>query len=308
MYRWPRWRGGPVLNAAISGVEVALWDILGKLLDVPVYKLLGGAARDKIRLYQASSGAEGVLAVKELGFTATKTGVSGLTRPLKRPWDVKAAAKNFEEMRLAVGDDFDIGTDAHGNCTPIMALEYCKAIEDFRPMWIEEPVQVEAYDALEWLGNHTTVPMATGERHFTKWDFEDMISRHIVNYVQPDVIICGGISETKKIAAMAEAQFIEVAIHNPGSLVGTLASLHVDACTSNCVIQEFKYKYVEPSGWQEDLFYGTRINYKDGFAMLPDKPGIGTDMDEKVAEKHLVTMEEDANPQTYFEDGSVRDH
>ena len=267
---------------------------------------MGGAARDKIRLYVHGSGKEGVQMAKELGYTAIKTGVAGLGSPLKRPWDVKAAAKNIEEMRLEAGDDFDILTDAHGNLTPIMALEYCKAIEDYRVMWIEEPVQPEANDSLDWLGQHTTVPLATGERHFTKWGFEDMISRHLVSYVQPDVIICGGLSETKKICAMAEAQFIEAAPHNPGALISTLGSFHIDACTSNCVIQESKARYIDyGDSWEADLFYGTTITVKDGFAMLPDKPGIGCELNEKVAEKHPITGQ---NPQTYFEDGSVRDH
>jgi galactonate dehydratase len=308
MYRWPRWRGGPVLNSAISAAEIALWDILGKLLDVPIYQLLGGAARDRIRLYIHATGRDAVRRAKELGYTAVKTGppTGAVNGVITRPWDVERAAKMFEEMRIEAGDKFDIATDAHGNLNAVMALEYAKAIEPYRPLWLEEPIQPEFNDALEWLGQRTTVPLATGERHFTKFGFEDMISRHLVSYVQPDVIQAGGISETKKICAMAEAQFIDAALHNPSSLPCTLASLHIDACTPNCVIQESKYKFVvRPSGWEEDLFKGARIKVKDGFAMLPEGPGLGCEFDEKIAEEHPYEL---VDRRTTFEDGSVRDY
>jgi len=308
MYRWPRWRGGPVLNTAISAAEIALWDILGKLLDAPIYQLLGGAARDKIRLYIHGNGKKAVRSAKELGYTAIKTAppTGAVNDVITRPWDVTAAADMFEEMRIEAGEKFDIATDAHGNLNAVMALEYAKAIEQYRPLWIEEPIQPEFNDALEWLGQHTTVPLATGERLFTKFGFEDIISRQLVSYVQPDVIQAGGILETKKICAMAEAQFIDAALHNPSSLPCTLASLHLDACTPNCIIQESKYKFVErPSGWEEDLFMGARIQMKNGFAMLPEAPGLGCEFDEKIAEKHPYEL---SNPQPLFEDGSVRDY
>jgi len=174
------------------------------------------------------------------------------------------------------------------------------------PLWLEEPINIEFNDTLEWLSLRTSVPLATGERHFTKFDFEDIISRHIVSYVQPDVIQAGGISETRKICAMAEAQGIEAALHNPSSLPCTLASLHIDACTPNCFIQESKYKFVErPSNWEADIFKGAHINMKDGYAMLPEGPGLGCEFDEKIAEAHPFEL---VNPQPLYEDGSVMDH
>ena len=309
MYRWPRWRGGPVLNAAISGVDLALWDILGKLLDVPVYRLLGGAARERIRLYIHGSGKQGVQKAKELGYTAIKTSpyvadtIDG-RRVIKRPWNLKRAAKIIEEMRLEAGDDFDILVDAHGLLTPVMALEFAKAIEPYRIMFLEEPVQLEANDSLEWLGQHTTVPLATGERHTTKWMFKELISRHLVSYIQPDVIQCGGITEIKKIAAMAEAQFIEVAPHCPATLSTGLgfASLHVDASTSNCVIQESS---PNPTGWRLDMLSGRSVAIKGGYAELPAWPGLGLKLNEQEAKKHPHA---EPNPSMYFEDGSVADY
>ncbi len=309
MYRWPRWRGGPVLNAAISGVDLALWDILGKLLDVPVYRLIGGAARDKVRLYVHGSGTEGVQRAKQLGYTAIKTSphvtdtIDG-RRVIKRPWNLQRAVKIIEEMRIEAGDELDIMVDAHGLLTPVMALEFAKAIEPFRVMFLEEPIQLEGNDTLEWLGAHTTVPLATGERHTTKWMFEDLISRHLVSYVQPDVIQCGGITELKKIAAMAEAQFIDVAPHCPGSLSTGLglASLHVNAATANCVIQE---SHPNPTGWRLDMFSGRTVTIRDGYAELPSWPGLGLKLNEKEAAKHPPTR---PNPSVYFEDGSVADY
>ncbi len=309
MYRWPRWRGGPILNAAISGVDLALWDILGKLLETPVYRLLGGAARERIRLYMHGSGKEGVQRARQLGFTAVKTGpyVTDLVngrRIIQRPWNLKRAVKIIEEMRLEAGDDFDILIDAHGLLTPVMSLEFAKAIEPYRIMFLEEPIQLEGNDSLEWLGRQTSVPLATGERHTTKWMFEDIIARRLVSYVQPDVIQCGGITELKKIAAMAEAQFIEVAPHCPGSLSTGLglASLHIDASTSNCVIQESR---PNPTGQRLDLFNGRSVKVTDGYAELPQWPGLGLQLNEEVAKQYPAA---EPNNQVFFEDGSVADY
>lgn len=310
MYRWPRWRGGPILNGAISGVDIALWDILGKLLDAPVWRLLGGAARERIRLYMHGGGKAGVQRAKELGFTAIKTGPYGVSRTIngrnviKRPWSLSRAVKMIEDMRVEAGEDFDILVDAHGLLTPTMSLEYAKAIEPYRIMFLEEPIQIEGNDALEWLGRQTTVPMATGERHTTKWMFEDIISRRLVSYVQPDVIQCGGITEIRKIAAMAEAQFIEVAPHCPGSFSTGLglASLHVDAATSNCVIQE---SLPSPTGRKLELFNGRTIKISHGYAELPPWPGVGLKLNDEVAKSFPPT---NPKPEFYFEDGSVADY
>ena len=309
MYRWPRWRGGPVLNAAISGVDLALWDIVGKLLDTPLYRLVGGAARERVRLYIHGSGKAGVQQAKELGYTAIKTSpyvvdMVGGRRVIKRPWKLSRAVKIIEEMRVEAGDEFDILVDAHGLLTPVMALEFAKAIEPYRVMFLEEPIQIEGNDTLEWLGRRTTVPLATGERHTTKWMFEDLISRHLVSYVQPDVIQCGGITEIKKIAAMAEAQFIDVAPHCPGSLLTGLglATLHVNASTSNCVIQESR---PNPTGQRLELFSGRVVTINHGYAELPTWPGLGLKLDEEVARQYPTAP---PNPSMYFEDGAVADY
>ena len=309
MYRWPRWRGGPVLTAAISGIDLALWDILGKALDAPVYQLLGGAARDKVRLYVHGGGAKGVQRAKESGYNAVKTSppvaenIDGV-RVIPHPWNLKRAVAEVEEMRIAAGDDFDILIDAHGLLTPTMALEYAEAIKPYRVMFLEEPVQIEGLDSLEWLSQRTTQPLATGERMVTKWSFEEVISRHLVSFVQPDVIQCGGITEMKKIVSMAEAQFIETAPHGPGLPMTGLfwASLAVCFSSPGCSIQETSGPL--PDDWHLDLFSGRAPEIMDGYALPPVYPGLGLKLDWDVAKKHPHTG---PNLEIFYDDGGIAD-
>jgi galactonate dehydratase len=305
MYRYPRWRGGPVLNSAISAVEIALWDILGQALGVPIYKLLGGAARRRIRLYKdVGSTPEAFLQAKQEGYTAAKSGFVRVDNDLVIPhFAVREGIRMLEKVRQAVGDDFDICIDVHGKLTTVMAVEYCTASEHLRPFFVEEPTQLEDLGELELLRQKTKVPLATGERSFTKWGFAEMCARHLVNYIQPDVVHAGGILELKKIGALAEAFRIEMAPHNPQSEVSTMASLHVDATTPASTIQEYNPRREQ---WIQDLFNGGAVKIKDGFAELPDRPGLGVQLNEEVAAKHPY---QPANrPKYVFKDGAVADH
>ena len=180
-------------------------------------------------------------------------------------------------MRVEGGDDFDILIDAHGRLTPTMALEYCKAVEPYRPFWVEEPIQVEgSNDALEWLSDHTTVPLCMGERNFTKWGFQDIIAKRLVSYLNPDIVHCGGISEFKKIAAMAEAQYIQVSPHITYSKVGITAEIHMGLNCPNSVIQEMASyandPFKESTDWRDDLFFGHRYQIEDGFVTVAGHP------------------------------------
>jgi len=312
MYRWPRWRSvGPVLNASLSAVEIALWDIMGKLLDAPIYQLLGGACRDRVRTYCWIGGstpeqrANALLRAKERGFNAIKCHPKNFGGEMtSRPWDLKLAVAIMKAMREAGGDDFDIGIDGHGFINPVESLEYARAIEQYRPMFFEEPVQSEDLESLKWLVDHTAVPIAMGERMYTKFGFRDVISRHLVSYIQPDVCIAGGISECKKIAAMAEANSIDVAFHNCSSLVCTLASIHLGASTPNTAIVE--NAAVSTDSRESDLFYGAGTELVDGYVNIPDKPGLGIDLDEKVtASRPYQTGRRQSL--LYLNDGSVTD-
>jgi galactonate dehydratase len=305
MFRYPRWRGGPILNSAISAVEIALWDILGKALGVPIYKLLGGAARKRVRLYlDVPATPEAFLQAKQQGYTAAKCNLVGVeSSVVVGSKVVRESARKVEAIRKAVGDDFDIGIDAHGQLTTAMAVDFCTRIEELRPLFVEEATQLEDLGELELLRSKTRVPLATGERSFTKYGFSEYCRRHLVNFVQPDVCHAGGILELKKIGVLAETYRVEMAPHNPQSEVSTLASLHVDASTPAATIQEYNPRKDQ---WIADLFHGGAVKVKDGHAELPDRPGLGVDLDEKVAAQHPYKPVN--RPNYVFPDGSVADY
>ncbi len=305
MYRNPRWRGGPILNSAISAIEIALWDILGQALGQPIYKLLGGKARERVRLYKdVASNVDAFLAAKQEGFTAAKATCIRVDNSIVVPhYTVNEGVKLVEAVRRAVGDNFDICIDVKGEVTPTMALEFCTRVEPFRPMFVEEASQLEDLGELAMLRQKTKVPLATGECSFTKYGFTEFCSRHLVDYIQPDVCHAGGILEMKKIGAIAEAFRVEMAPHNPQSEVSTMASLHIDATTPSSTIQELNPTTDFP--WLADLFQGGGVRYKNGYAELPDRPGLGVSLDEKVAAAH--PYQPVTRPQFKFADGSVAD-
>ena len=305
MFRYPRWRGGPILNSAISAVEIALWDILGKALGVPIYKLLGGRARNRVRMYlDVGDSPEAFLAAKEQGYTAAKSGFIAVKDGIVIPaYATREGARKVEAVRKAVGDDFDICIDAHGKLTTTMAVDFCTRVEELRPLFVEEPTQLEDIGELAHLRQKTKVPLATGERSFTKYGFTEFCTRHLVDFVQPDVCHAGGILEMKKIGVLAESFRIEMAPHNPQSEVSTLASLHVDATTPGCTIQEYNPSELP---WVLDLFHGSAVVVKDGFAELPVRPGLGVDLDERVAAQH--PYEPVNRPNLVFRDGSIADY
>lgn len=311
MYRWPRWRGGPILNSAISAVEIALWDILGQALGQPVWRLLGGKARNRVQMYVHAGGnspkqyAENWLQAKTEGWTAAKgafiTTQGDEIDPVR---SVREGIANLKAVREAVGPDFRICIDVHGKCTPTMAVEFCERAAEYRPYFIEEATQIEDVEELASLRRATRVPLATGERLFTKYEFAPICERRLVDYVQPDVIHCGGIAEMKKIALLAETHRIELAPHNPQSEVSTLASLHVDFTTPNFAIQEITHRGDEQ--FWKDLFLGGGIQYEKGFALPPDRVGLGVDIDEKVAAKQ--PYQPHTRQQLRFPDGGIADH
>lgn len=304
MFRNPRWRGGPILNSAISAVEIALWDILGQALGVPVYKLLGGAARTRIRMYlDVGSTPEEFLRAKELGYTAAKTTPLAPNSDLVQPTSmIRAGVRKVAAIRQAVGDDFDIAVDAHGRCTTTMAIDFCTRVEEYGLLFVEEPTQLEDLGELALLRGKTKTHLATGERSFTKYGFADFCSRHLVDYIQPDVCHAGGILELKKIGAIAEAYRVSLAPHNPQSYVSTMASLHVDATTPSAAIQE---SALNRTAWVQDLFEGTGPEIKAGYAALPSRPGLGVTLNEKVAAAHPYKPA--TRGEYRFEDGSITD-
>ena len=312
MFRWPRWRGGPILNSAISAVEIALWDILGQAVGRPIYQLLGGKARDKVLMYVHPGGgrspaayAEGWLKAKTEGWTAGKGGFittdGDVIEPVK---SVREGIANLKAVREAVGEDFKICIDVHGKATPTMAVSFCAQAEPYFPYFVEEATQIEDIDELAYLRSKTRIPLATGERSFTKYGFTEICSRHLVDYIQPDVIHCGGIFEMKKIATIAEAYRIELSPHNPQSEVSTLASLQVDMCTPNFAIQEISTGRRDQ--FWTDFFEGGGPEFADGFALAPAWPGLGVSFDEKIGERRPYAPV--TRQQLRFPDGGIADH
>jgi galactonate dehydratase len=311
MFRWARWRGGPILNSAISAVEIALWDILGQAVGQPIWRLLGGKARERVQMYVHAGGrtpeeyARNWLRAKQDGWTGCKAGFITTQGDVIDPVrSVREGIANLKAVRAAVGEDFRICIDLHGKATPTMAVDFCRRAEEYAPFFVEEATQIEDLDELAHLRSKTRIPLATGERLFTKYGFTEICERHLVDYVQPDVVHCGGILEMKKIATIAEAHRVELAPHNPQSDVSTLASLHVDFSTPNFAIQEITHRGDEQ--YWKDLFYGGALTYEKGYALPPDRPGLGVDLDVKVAAQR--PYQPHTRQQLRFPDGGIADH
>jgi galactonate dehydratase len=283
------YRGGPVLTSAISGIEQALWDIKGRALGVPVYELLGGAARDRVRVYSWIGGdrpadmAESAKAQVAAGFTAVKMNATEELHYIDSHVKIEAAAARLATVREVGGVDLGIGMDFHGRVHKSMAKALVRELEPYNPMFIEEPVLPENHEALREVARHTTTPIAMGERMYTRWGFKDLLTDGYVDIVQPDLSHAGGILETRKIAAMAEAFDVAVAPHCPLGPIALAASLQLDACTPNVFIQEqsLGIHYNEGSDLLDYLANPGVFDYEDGYVAIPEEPGLGIEIDEE---------------------------
>lgn len=313
MYRGGFYRGGPILTSAISGIEQALWDIKGKYYNAPVYELLGGAARERIRVYTwiggdrphdvANAAREAVAA----GFTAVKMNATEEMHYVDSLTKVDAAVERLAAVREAVGDGIGIGIDFHGRVTKTMAKILAVEMTPYRPMFIEEPVLPENNEALREIARATSIPIATGERMYTRWGFKELLQEGVVDIIQPDVSHAGGIWETRKIAAMAEAYDIAVAPHCPLGPIALAACLQVDACTPNVFIQEqsLGIHYNRGSDLLDYLVDTNVFRYEAGYVPLPDKPGLGIEIDEEKVREAAKVGHDWKNPIWRREDGTV---
>jgi galactonate dehydratase len=285
MYAGSRFPGGVVVNSAISGIEQALWDISGKALGVPVYKLLGGACRDRIRVYQSPHGrtpeelaANAVSLIDRYGYTALKIGPHGpgfAGQP--RNALLREAAARMAAVRAAVGDDIDIGVDPHARTIdPAEAAALAAALAPYQPFFLEEPLRPENIDALARLAAHVNIPLATGEMLYTKYQFRDLLVREAVSIIQPDICCAGGLLECKKIAAMAEAFYVQLAPHNPMGPVATATNVHLSATSPNFLILEYIPDDRPP---RRDLVVEP-MKLVDGYLELPTAPGLGIELNE----------------------------
>lgn len=308
MFRGAFWRGGPTLCAAISGIEMALWDIHGKRLGVPVWQLLGGRVRDRIRVYTHFGGnspeefAANARRLVERGFTAMKTCPFKQVHIVDHYSVVEQAAANVAAAREAVGNGVDIMLDFHGRVSPTMAMWMEEAIRPYHPLFIEEPVLPENVEALAQFTRKARTPIATGERLFTKWAFRDVLEKGAASIVQPDPCICGGIWEARQIASLAECWYAAVAPHNPYGPLNFAACLQIDACTPNFLVQE----YIDPIGLGNG-YLKTEYTVKDGYIDIPTLPGLGVEVDEEAVRAAQFTEQFDPGRWFHTDDGSVAD-
>lgn len=306
MYNFTRFPGGLVVNSAISGIEHALWDIAGKAAGLPVYMLLGGKCRDKVRVYQSVGGGEpkevgenAKRLVEKYGYTAFKTHPRGLNgKPYN--WATRDAGARMRAIRDAVGPDVDIGVDVHAQFFEVSrAIRMARAIEPYNPMWLEEPIRPENAAAMTKLSEHVHVPLASGECNYTKFEFREILAAQCLDIIQPDICCCGGFLEMRKIAAMAEANYVVVAPHNPMGPLATVVNVHFAACTPNFFILEQNPDDAAP---RKD-FLKEPLLVKNGYHTLPVKPGWGVELNEE-AFRHYPAQPWHRGFQ-YREDGSV---
>jgi galactonate dehydratase len=322
MYRHAFYRGDIILCSALSAVDIAMWDIKGKALGVPVYDLLGGPTRDRVKCYgQAESVDETKSHVLAEGYKSMKTSVSStrgrLSRASESPYYIDGFVEKVKAIRDLVGPDFDLGIEMHGEHEPPAAMQIIRALEQFRPWFFEEPIQFQNLPLMAEMAKKTTVPFATGERMVTKWQFRDLLTAGAAQLLQPDITHTGGITELKAIAALAEAFYADMLPHSKEGMVGFAASMHVAASIPNFLAHEVPSLQAVSGGPKVDRTPWGKGYIKKPFVMTEgavllkgniDGPGLGIELDE-----HLVDNERGIPEWQFPEmfdkvDGSVRDH
>ena len=321
LYRQSFWRVGVIGLSAISAIEQACWDILGKSLGQPVYKLLGGAVRDRVRMYTHLGGGDmkavyesqseadpqvfvdRALEVVARGYNAVKVLITPPTESLNSIAGYKYAARMMEAMRLAVGDSVDIMVDCHGRHSLGNAVEFCRVLAPYRPYFIEEPVPPENVDVMAEVRRSSPVPIATGERRVTRYEFRELFEKQACHVIQPDLCHCGGLWEAKKIAAMAEVYTMGVAPHNPLGPIANAVALHFDLSTPNFLIQEDMLTDVP---WRWEVVRHS-LRSEGGYWLPNDAPGLGIEVDEAAAAKHPFEQEIFHSMTVRAHDGAILD-
>lgn len=294
---------GMISTQALSGIEIACWDIIGKACNQPVYNLLGGKINPKLRSYtylhtvfddihakgEPEGMAEGALILKEQGFSAVKFDPCEPVNPAPRNMDIKElhfAERCVREVRKAVGDDFDIIIGTHGQLTTRSAILFGQMVEQYLPMWYEEPVPPENIEEMAYLADHVRIPIAAGERLISLYEFRPLLDRHAASIAQVHIGI-NGLLEAKKIAGMAQAHYAQIAPWMYNGPIAAAASVQLDACSPNFLIQEGVGKW---DGLDKDIVK-EYIEWKDGYIIVPDRPGIGVELNEEMVRKYAGTVQ-----------------
>lgn len=313
MYRGGFYRGGPLHMSAIAGIDQALWDIKGKALGVSVSELLGGRVRERIRVYSWIGGdrpADTANAARDAvarGFSAVKMNASEELQFVDSHAKVDAVLANMAAVREAVGGDIGIGVDFHGRVHKPMAKILIKELEQYRPMFIEEPVLSENYEALKELAPLSCAPIALGERLYSRWDFKRILAEGYVDIIQPDVSHAAGITETRKIASMAEAYDVALALHCPLGPIALAACLQLDGVCYNAFIQEqsLGIHYNQGNDLLDYVSNREVFAYEDGFVAIPNGPGLGIDINEAYVQEQARIGHRWRNPIWRHADGSL---
>ncbi|MCI8443069.1 MAG: galactonate dehydratase [Provencibacterium sp.] len=313
LYRAGFYRGGGVMMSAISGIDQALWDIKGKLFNAPAYELMGGACRDKMRVYSWVGGdrpadvGQEARKKKEAGFTAVKMNATEELQMVDSYNKIDAVLERVAAIRESCGKHFGIAIDFHGRVHKPMARVLAKKLEEFDPMFLEEPVLCENMENFREIAACCNLPIATGERLFSKWDFKRLLAAGGIDIVQPDLSHAGGLTEVKKIAAMAEAHDVALAPHCPLGPIALAACLNVDACSYNAVIQEqsIGIHYNVGKSVLDYIKNPEDFVFTEGFVQLPRRPGLGVEVNRELVLEENRSPHNWKNPVWRHEDGSI---
>jgi len=313
IYRNNHHRGG-ALHGALSAIDIALWDVKGKHYGAPVWQLLGGKCREKVRVYMHIHGgsdeelAEDAQEKVREGFTAVRFGPFVLeAQKLTHSRLLRTTVDRVKAVREAVGEDVDIIIDVHNRLTPSDAIVLGRELEKYRLLFIEDPTKQDTAEAMGYVAANCPVPVATGERLHTIFEFKEFLHSRACAYVRPDVCLAGGITQTKKIVAMAEAYQVTAVPHNPLSPISTAACVQIDACTPNCLIQEYMGDgSVLGEEWKREIVK-TPIRLEKGYLIVPEEPGIGIELDDGGLARNLEKFVERPLETPMHEDGSVAD-
>ena len=313
MYRTGFYRGGPILMSAIAGIDQALWDIKGKVLNAPVYELLGGLVRDRMKMYSWVGGdrpadvIDGIKKLQAIGFNTFKLNGCEEMGLIDTSKTIDAAVAVVAEIRAAFGNEIEFGLDFHGRVAAPMARVLIKELEPYRPLFIEEPVLAEQAEYYPRLAEMTHIPIAAGERMFSRFEFKRVFAAGGISIVQPDLSHAGGITECVKIAAMAEAYDIGLAPHCPLGPLALASCLHVDFVSRNAVLQEqsMGIHYNQGAELMDYVLNKEDFQFHDGYMLPPKKPGLGVDVNEELVIERSKTAPDWRNPVWRHADGAV---
>lgn len=304
MFRSGFFPAGRIACSALSAIDIALWDIRGKALGVPVYDLLGGLVRSKVVCYPHISGgtpeqlADNAIETADQGWRFVRWGTPTEGDILEPSKAARQTLKQCEAIRQAVGDDVEILIDVHTRLDPQHAIPLCRSLEQFRPYFIEDPLRSENVATYHQMARHVAVPLAVGEQFATKWEFRELIEEELMQYARIDVCIVGGLTEARKVANWCETHYIDIAPHNPLGPVSTAACLHLDLATSNFGVQELPRL---PGTILPEVF-PVQVAFENGHLLPSTAPGLGVEFNEEAALAH--SYQEGNSPRVFRPDGS----